>query len=326
MRLFLLLCAATVVTGHQTLAQPQALVPVASIAMPGVSGRIDHLAVDRDGNRLFVAALGNNTVEAIDLRNNAIVQSARGFAEPQGLAYLSGPKQVVVANGGSGDVQFRGGADLHLMAHVDLGDDADNVRYDAAANRVYVAYGSALAALDAGSARRVGDVPLDAHPESFQLEGNGARIFVNVPGARHIAVIDRKQMKVATTWPLTAAEANYPMALDDTGKFLFVGCRKPARVLVLDTASGKTLTAIDAVGDTDDLFFDAAQKRLYVIGGEGFIDVFAVRGAALTRLAQVPTAAGARTGLFVPEQKRLYVAIPARGSQRAEIRVYEARN
>ena len=116
------------------------------------------------------------------------------------------------------------------------------------------------------------------------------------------------------------------MALDEASHRLFVGCRRPAVVLTFDTATGKQLSSADTVGDTDDMFYDAKRKRLYVIGGDGFVDVLQQEGTDhLTRIARVPTAAGARTGLFVPEQDRLYVAVPHRGGQRAEIRVYEAR-
>ena len=116
------------------------------------------------------------------------------------------------------------------------------------------------------------------------------------------------------------------MALDEANHRLFVGCRRPAKVLVYDTASGKEVMSFDIVGDTDDLFYDAARKRLYVSGGEGYVDVFQNQDAnRFARIARVATAAGARTSLFVADQNRLYLAVPHRGSQKAEIRVYEAR-
>jgi DNA-binding beta-propeller fold protein YncE len=207
-----------------------------------------------------------------------------------------------------------------------LGDDADNVRYDASAKRLYVGYGSgALAAIDPAGATLAGTVKLAAHPESFQLEHDGTRIFVNVPNARHIAIVDRSSMKVTATWPVSSARANYPMALDEAGHRLFIGCRQPAKVLVYDTATGKETGQADIVGDTDDMFFDAQRKRLYVAGGEGFIDVLDASSSTPARLARTATAAGARTGLWSQQQGRFYLAVPHRGSQRAEIRVFDAR-
>ena len=131
-------------------------------------------------------------------------------------------------------------------------------------------------------------------------------------------------MTVTSAWPVTTARANFPMSLDEAGHRLFVGCRRPAKDVVYDTASAKELTSFDIVGDTDDLFYDAARKRLYVSGGDGFIDVVQDQAATRFREARVSTAAGARTSLFVADQGRLYLAVPHRGDQRAEIRVFEA--
>ena len=297
-----------------------------AIELPRVEGRIDHLAFDAAGQRLFVAALGNNTVEVIDVKAGKHLRSLPGFREPQGIAALPDAKLIAVANGQGDGVQFVSD-DYRMAQAVRLGDDSDNVRYDAAAKRVYVGFGSgAIAAVSAGDAKLVGEAKLAGHPESFQLERSGTRIFVNVPNADHIAVVDRGSMRVTATWPVRTAKANFPMALDETSHRLIVGCRRPAKALVYDTTSGKEITAFDIVGDTDDLFYDTARKRLYVSGGEGFIDVFQSDDAnRFSRLARVPTAAGARTSLFVSDPSRLFLAVPHRGSQRAEIRVFEAR-
>ena len=231
---------------------------------------------------------------------------------------------VAVANGQSGDLVLLQSADGRVVKVVSLGGDADNVRYDAPAKRLFVGYGSgAIAAVDL-EGQRAGEVKLQGHPESFQLERNGSRIFVNVPDARHIAVLDRAAMKLVGTWPVTEAAANYPMALDEANHRLFIGCRNPAMVLIYDTTSGKRVGSSPIVGDTDDLFYDAARKRLYVTGGEGFIDVFHQNDADhLTRVAHVASAGGARTSLYVPDEGRLYLAVPLRGAQKSEIRIYE---
>jgi DNA-binding beta-propeller fold protein YncE len=192
---------------------------------------------------------------------------------------------------------------------------------------VFVGFGGgALASINPGDGKVLGEAKLAGHPESFQLERSGSRIFVNVPDANQIAVIDRTGMTVAATWPVVAAKANFPMALDEPNHRLFIGCRRPAKVLVYDTTTGKESGSFDIVGDTDDLFFDATRKRLYISGGEGFVDVFQEQEAGhFGRLAHIATAAGARTSLFVPDQSRLYLAVPHRGNQKAEIRIYEVR-
>ncbi len=301
---------------------------VRTIALPNVEGRIDHLALDTTGEKLFVAALGNNTVEVVDVKNGTHIRSLPGFREPQGIASIPEANLIAVANGQGDGVQTIDATDYHLGRAIPLGEDADNVRYDPAAKTLYVGYGSgALAAIGATDGRVLGTVKLAGHPESFQLEQTGSRIFVNVPPGDRIAVVDRQSMKIAATWPVAGAKANFPMALDEAGHRLFVGCRRPAKILVYDTTSGKEIGGFDIVGDTDDIFYDAQRKRLYVSGGEGFIDVLDARQpATLTRLARVSTAAGARTSLFVPEHGRLYLAVPHRGDQKAEIRVYDVRD
>ena len=300
---------------------------VGTIDLPRVEGRIDHLAIDAGAQRLFVAALGNNTVEVLDLKSGTHVKSLSGFREPQGIAVAADAKLVAVANGQGEGVQTFDVSDFHSVKTIRLGDDADNVRYEAATKRVFVGFGrGALAAISAADGRVLGEAKLSGHPESFQLERTGSRIFVNVPTADHIAVVDRSAMKVVATWPVVRAKANFPMALDEANHRLFIGCRAPAKVLVYDATSGKEIGSFGIVGDTDDLFYDAARKRLYVSGGEGYVDVLQQEDSnRFRRVAHMATAAGARTSLFVTDQNRLYLAVPHRGSQKAEIRMYEAR-
>ena len=300
---------------------------VGTIVLPGVEGRIDHLAVDTAAQRLYVAALGNNTVEVLDLKSSSHAKSVPGFREPQGIAVVPDAKLVAVANGQGEGVQFIDASDYHSTKAVRLGDDSDNVRYDLAAKRLFVGFGGgSLAVINPADGKMLGEAKLSGHPESFQLEHSGARVFVNVPTADQIAVVDRAAMKVIATWPVVGAKSNFPMALDEANHRVLVGCRRPAKVLVYDTTTGKESGSFDIVGDTDDLFYDATRKRLYISGGEGYLDVFQQQEAnSFARLAHIATAAGARTSLFVPEQARLYLAVPHRGSQKAEIRIYEAR-
>jgi DNA-binding beta-propeller fold protein YncE len=326
MRLMLAVAALALVC-FQTAYGQSPLTLVGTIDLPRVEGRIDHLAVDLPAQRLYVAALGNNTVEVLDLTGRGHIKSLPGFRAPQGIAFLPDSRVVVVGNGQGDGVQFIDATDYHPTKAVHLGDDSDNVRYDLARRRLVVGFGGgALAAISSSDGKVLGEAKLPGHPESFQLERSGSRAFVNVPTADQIAVIDRASMKVIARWPVVGAKSNFPMALDEANHRMFVGCRRPAKVLVYDTASGKESTSFDIVGDTDDLFFDAARRRLYVSGGEGYLDVFQEQAAGrFTRVAHVATADGARTSLFVPEQSRIYLAVPHRGNQQAEVRIYEAR-
>ena len=296
---------------------------VATIPLPGVNGRIDHMAVDAARKRLFVAALGNGSLEIVDLEKGVVTKSISHLREPQGVAYAAGVDKLFVACGGDGACKIFDGASLALVKDVQLGEDADNIRYDEKSRRVYVG-DTGLAILDAATGKRVGDIKLTSHPEAFQLESKGPRIFVNIAHDGFVAVVDRNKRAVVGRWPIPEARANFPMALDEAGRRLFVGCRKPPRLAVLDTTSGKRVASVPIDGDTDDVFYDPVLRHIYVSCGVGLINVVEQTDADHYRIAaKIPTSAGARTSLFVPALNRFYLAVPHRGSQPAEIRVYE---
>jgi DNA-binding beta-propeller fold protein YncE len=290
-----------------------------------VEGRIDHMAADVNGGRLFVAALGNKTLEVLDWNSGMRINSIGGLDEPQGITWRSDTNRLYVATGGDGLVRIYDGSSLSLLQTLKLGDDADNLRFDAAAKVVWAGYGSgALTAID-GQGKRVADIPVTAHPESFQLEKNGPRIFINVPRSRKIEVVDREKKAVVGSWGIGLEISNFPMALDEKSKRLFVVCRTPARLIAFDIDSGKSIAKLPTVGDSDDLFFDGSRHRIYVTGGEGAIAIYEQQGAdQYNQIGRITTAAGARTSLFVPEANRLFVAVPHRGAQQAEVRVYKA--
>src|SRR5215470_6363394 len=228
-----------------------------TIALRNVEGRIDHLAVDLQSQRLFLAALGNDTLEVIDLKAGKAIGSVKGLREPQGVAFISEANAVYVANGGDGDCAAFAVDSFAPLRHVKFSGDADNLRYDTTTKLLYVGYGDgAIGVFEALTGKIVGDIKLPAHPEAFGLEQTGPRIFVNIPKAKQVAVIDRRKLAVVAHWPVTQAAANYPMALDEAHHRLFIGCRQPARLLVLDTDTGKLVAQVECAGDADDVFFD----------------------------------------------------------------------
>jgi DNA-binding beta-propeller fold protein YncE len=298
-----------------------------TIPLPGVEGRIDHLDLDAAGERLFVCALGNNTAEVLDLRKGERVHSIRGLGAPQGLVYIAELNRLFIASDKGGLCNFYDAKSWQLAGTVDFQDGADNVRYDSATKQIYVGFGEGgIGVINATDGKRVGSIKLAAHPEAFELEKHGRRIFVNVPNANQVAVIDREKGAVISTWKPGGAAANFPMAFDEAGHRLFIACRNPAKLVVLNTDSGATVATLDISGDADDVFYDAKHRRLYAICGEGYVDIIEQADSDhYKRAMKVPTASGARTGLFVAERDDLFIAVPHRGTQASEVRRYHVR-
>ena len=296
-----------------------------TIALPGVEGRIDHLDLDAANERLFVCALGNNTAEVLDLRKGERIHTISGLGAPQGLVYIAELNRLFIANDKGGICKIYDAKSFQPVGEINFKDDADNVRYDDSSKRVYVGFGSGgIGIVNAQETKTIGSIKLAAHPEAFELEKQGHRIFVNVPNARQVTVIDREKGEVSATWKTDGAFGNFPMALDENNHRLFIGCRMPSKLVVLNTESGDVVTSIGISGDPDDVFYDSKRHRIYTICGAGKIDIIEQTDASNYKaITKIDTADGARTGLFAPERDSLFVAVPHRGSQQAEIRRYQ---
>lgn len=180
-----------------------------------------------------------------------------------------------------------------------------------------------MGVIDPANRKLVSSMKLAKHPEAFQLEGNGPRIFINVPDAHMVAVVDRETGELSTTWPVVEAKANFPMSLDEAKHRLFIGCRQPAKLLCLDTVTGKTLSSVSMSGDVDDIFYAPVTSQLYASCGEGFLDCFQISlDSAMNRTSQLVTAFGARTCYGFPNEKWLALAVPHKGQQTSEMRIF----
>ncbi len=310
---------------------------VQTIVIPNVNGRIDHMAIDIRGQRLFVAELGNNSLDVIDLKAAKRIQSVSSnniglLNEPQSVLFIPELNRIFVSNGQDGTVDVFDAKSFRFIKKIKLpSDDADNMRYAANSRLIYVGYGEgSLSIINTTNYNIVGDIRLSGHPESFQigqekggLSGQKQRIFVNVPQSNSIEVASQKRT-VSKTWTITNAQDNFPMALDEPNHRLFVGTRDPPKLMVFDTDSGKAVSVLDIANDADDIFYDAAKRRIYISCGDGFINIFQQQDANhYGALAAVPTARGARTSLFVPELHSFYVAVPHIGNQESKILVYQ---
>ena len=298
------------------------------IPVPSVAGRIDHFSADAKRKRLFVSALGNNSLEVIDVFAGRVVHSIKGLAQPQGPLYVPAVDKLYVANAEDGKVRVYDGATYTLRKTIDFGKDPDNMRYDEASKRVYVGFGEddgGIGMIDPKTDERVGDVcKTEGHPESFQVEAKGEHIFANVPDAGNVVESIDKKTGAVTKWPLKDLRGNYAMALNEDDHRLFTITRKTPMMVVLDTQTGKEVARIRAAGECDDVFFDQTRKRIYVIGGEGIISVFQQNDPDHYELvANVPSAVGIRTGYYYAKRDRFYVAVPAKGNEPAQVWTFE---
>lgn len=295
----------------------------AKILLGDVRGRIDHMAVDLKRQRLFVAELGNDSVGVVDLASRSVVRTIAGLNEPQGIGYEPSTDMIYVANARDGSVNLFDGNTYKPVGQIKLGSDADNVRIDAVVGRVVVGYGDgALAVLDPSSRSKVRNVPLKAHPESFQIDTNSSRIFINLPDVHAVAIVDGRSGDSLAIWPMDKG-GNFAMALDRDRSRLLVAFRSPPELAAFSMADGKFISKAETCGDVDDLFVDAKRERVYVSCGAGFVDVFEISGVTYRHMARVPTSTGARTSLFVPEMDRLLVAVRAGFAGPAAIWVFK---
>jgi hypothetical protein len=299
------------------------LVLEARIPLGEINGRIDHLGIDLNRRRLFVAELGNDTLGVVDLTAGRTTHTIGGFREPQGVAHIGFADNVYVANGGDGSVRVLRGEDLASSGRIELDGDADNVRVDVQRQRVLVGYGKgALAIIDPATRTKIGDIRLRAHPEGFQIDQIGARLLVNVPDAHEIAVAGLAARSANGSWPTQGLRSNFPMAIDQDAHWVVVVFRSPSALMAFAAEDGRAVAKLETCGDADDVFVDAKRHRVYVSCGEGAVDVLGQDGTGYRRIARVPTVPGARTSLFVPELDRLFVAVRASSGERPAIWIF----
>jgi len=301
------------------------LVPSRTISLPKVQGGFNHMSVDAGRLRLFAAAPTNETVEIVDLKAAKLLRSLEG-EKPAAVRYAPEFNQLYVSRGQS--LFVYDGRTFDVIASIDLESNLDELQYDARAKQLYVGCMTAgktgIAVIAIPEGKLIGKIALPDKPQGIAVEQNGSRIFANMPTLKQVAVMDRERRTLLQTWPLGDAEGNTPLGLDEAGHRLFVGTRHPAQLVVVDTATGKTIAKVDTNRDADDLFYDPEGKRIYISCGEGFVDVVEQRDADHYRmLAHVSTVAGARTSTFSGQLKRFYLGVPRRGDEPAELRVFD---
>jgi hypothetical protein len=305
------------------------LILAAKLPLTGVSGRIDHFTFDPKRRLTIFSGLGNDTIEIVNNFRGKHVKTIMGLDEPQGPLYVQELDKLFVANAGNGAVNVYDAKTWNLRKSISLGDesDTDNLRYDETTKQVFVGTLGGIAIIDAVTEAHVGDLKgSGGHTESFQLEKKGSRVFANVPGDNSVVnVIDRKTGALVK-WDLKGAKANFPMILDESSHRLFVITRTPPLMVVLNTDTGEEVARVRVKAASDDAYFDAARKRIYVICGEGYISVIQQNSPDHYALIEnIATITGARTGGLLGTN--LYVGVPSGATgatDPAQLWVYQA--
>ena len=286
----------------------------------GVTGRFDHMAVDVQGGRLFLTAADHHSIQILDLKSGKWMRTITGLRKPAGIVYVPETDHVLFSDGAR-SCNILDAATYKIVGTVKLADDADSVGFDRDANILFVVNGgrdaketfSRLTIVDTKNQKSLGEIRIDVdRVEAMALETGGPRLFINVTALNKVAVLNRTTRQLITTWDLPGAKENVSMAFDEAGHRLFVGTRTPGRLIVLNSDTGKAVASLPAAGGVDDLAYDAAHKRIYLSAGDGFVNVYQQKTPdTYEAFARMPTGPGARNSRFVPEQNRLYVAVPA---------------
>ena len=302
---------------------------VSTTPMPGFTGDLDHFGLDLKGNRLFLASEDQKTVEVFDLRTGERIHSIKGFGQPLTMAYLAESNRLIVTDGGDSDaVELVDCKDYKIISTLKLSEGVDHGVYNPLNRYFYVENGGGpdgkihvLSIIDTKSFKRVGEItglPGNSN-EGMVIDHEGKKLYVNLTGTDEIGIIDLNTRQLIARWPLPDAHVAHAIALDEPNHRLFTATRKPAQFIVFNTDTGKVVTTLPCVGVNSDMWLDVARKRIYVTGSET-ASVFEQRDADhYEHLAEVPTAYRAKSSIFVPELKRLYVADSGKGKPDAKL-------
>jgi DNA-binding beta-propeller fold protein YncE len=327
-----LFAAATAVTLTANAGNVGPLQLVQAIPLPEVDGRIDHFSIDVQGRRAFLAALAKNTIEVVDLKGGRVTRTLSGFAKPQGVLFVPEFNKLFVATGADGAVKNVDGTSLAVTAVARVSVGADAIGYDPRSKEIYVGSGGRdantelgdLTVFSAATGAQIAALTADAHVGASLIESHGERVFVLVPEKAQVIVLDRRTRARVATWTVPGVQKNVALDFDEKSHRLFLGVRTPASIVVLNSDSGAVVASVPTVGVLDGLSFDPVMRRIYTTGGEGFVDVTQqIDPDHYERIAHIPTGPLARTSVFVPKWRKLYVAVPRDKERSAELRVFQ---
>ncbi|WP_263366264.1 YncE family protein [Edaphobacter bradus] len=329
----LMLTAATLATSAAAQSNAQ-LKLVKTVELPGYTGDFDHFAIDRQRGRILVAAEDHATLEIFDLKTGNHLKTIAGFGAPHTVLVRPNSPNILVTDSGKEMTAVLDAATYEKKGTVTLTPGADSAGYDAVANVWYVVTGgkdvdmktAEIEAINPDTGKKLGEVVFDDnHVEAMALEKNGDRLFINLAQTNKLAVVNRKTMKEIAEWAVLPAKANAMVAFDEGAKRLYVVCRDPGMVVVMNSDTGAVVSKAPAPLRADEVMMDATTHRLYVPGGEGYIGIYDTSDPQQVKMiAKVPSAPGAKTGILLPDMKKMFVAAsPGETKNVAKIMTYQ---
>lgn len=301
----------------------KALLLKSTIKLEAVKGCFDLMALDAKGQRLFLAAEDNHTLEVIDLKNDKPLVSLSGFNEPKWIVYHPESNRLYISTGGDGKVVVLNATTYKTIKSFSFKEKCNNLRFDSANQQLYVGVGKTVGAIgiiDTKHDKLLNEIPLSDFPKQFELDGK--RIYVNIPSKNSVDIIDRSVNKVTESWPVTGSTENVPMALDKIHHRLFVAC-EPGKFIVFNTETGKSIASLSISKNADGIYLDQKHSLIYISCGEGFIEVLKQKDAdSYLQVGKIKTVKGAGTSLFSSQLNQLFLAIPQTENTTAELRVY----
>ncbi len=315
-------------------AQSSSVRLIKSVELPGYSGDFDHFAADYDRNRLLLAAEDHGTLEVFNLNTSAHLRTVNGFGNPHSILVRKGVPTVFVTDSAKENATIRDADAYAKKQTVQLTPGSDTAKYDASANILYVVTGGKdvdmktanLEAINPDTGAKLGSITFqDNHVEAMAFVESDPRLFINLTQTNKLAVVDRKSMKVIATWPVSPAQQNAMVVFDSAQHRLYVVCRSPGMVVVMNSDTGAVVGTQPAPLRADEVQYDPSTHRLYVPGGEGYMSIYDTNDPDHLKIVEkVTTASGAKTALLIPAMHRLFVAVsPGDTKAVAKVLTYE---
>ncbi|HEY3969080.1 MAG TPA: hypothetical protein VGM05_31310 [Planctomycetaceae bacterium] len=319
---FAVLCVALLFAASP-LAASETLVLVQTIPLQGVAGKLDHLTVDREGMRLFVANKPNNTLDIVDLKSGRLIKQIPNQGKVSGVTYAADLDMIYVGNG-AGVCNGFDGKDYRQVFSTPA-PAADNVHYHSGNKMVYVGQDEILSEIDAKSGDVKATIKLPGAVHGFRIDKKAGKIYTVLTKPNLIGVVDLAKHEVIASYPLTRSDAGSPIAQDAEKGLLFVGCpKKQPMVVVFDSQTGKEIASVEIPAGIDDLYFDKDRNRLYASCADQVLAVIEKVGDKYEVVSKIPTPKDSRTCVW--SGGKLYLGVPKQeNTSGPEVQIYEAR-